>query len=120
MRHIVIASLATLLLAACGGSSTSKSTPDGGTTTVSCVWGAGTCDQYGGTIDPTFAENLSTVCAQHGVAYATGPCPSVNQVAGYCDLGTNGGMSSSYHYYSPTYDGTSAQADCSGLGTWVP
>lgn len=125
MRLTVLASLATLLLAACGGSSSSKSTPGGTTAFVSCDWGAtaGTCDQYGGTIDPTFATNLQTTCAQHGVAYATGPCPTASQIPGHCDLGTTGGTSSSLYYYSPTFDLAGAQADCAGHGAgtgWVP
>jgi hypothetical protein len=90
---------------------------------VSCVWGNGTCDQYAGTIDPTFASNLATTCGMHGVTYATAACPSTNQVAGHCVLANASGMTNSLYYYSPTYDATTAQADCLSavVGvTWVP
>ncbi len=130
MRTLTLAFLLTaaipLVGAGCSGGSGSGSVKGAGnpsTAVVSCEWKTSTCDEYGGTVDPTFATNLQTTCVMHGVAYATAPCPSANEVPGYCDLGTTGGMTSHYHYYSPAYDATSAQADCAGFGvgtSWVP
>ncbi|MGB8931068.1 MAG: hypothetical protein WCC48_07455 [Anaeromyxobacteraceae bacterium] len=130
MRIPTIAVMASMLVVGCssssgGGEGSLPFTGSGvsGGAIVSCDWGAGTCDQYSGTIDPTFAANLQTTCSQHGVAFATAACPATNQIAGHCDLATSGGMTNSYFYYSPTYDATTAQADCGGnvVGvTWVP
>ena len=121
MRSLVIAFAATMLISACGKSSDSG-TAAPASTTVSCSWGA-TCDQYSGTVDPTFAANLEMTCNQFGTAFAQSSCPAANQVAGHCDLGTSSGMSNSYFYYAPTFDSASAQADCTSavVGvTWVP
>lgn len=120
MRTLALAFAASLLVAGCSGTTSDA----GGTTSVvSCDWGTGLCDQYGGTIDPTFAANLQTTCGQHGVAFANAPCPTVNQVAGHCALASSGGMTSSVYYYSPTYDSATAQVECESpvVGvTWVP
>jgi hypothetical protein len=121
----VLPLLASIAIAGCsGGGSASSSTPNGGANAiVSCNWGNGLCDQYAGTIDPTFATNLATTCGMYGVAYATAACPSTNQVAGHCALSNANGATSSLYYYSPTYDATTAQADCLSavVGvTWVP
>jgi hypothetical protein len=119
MRKLILAFVTSLVVAGCSNSTNG----DSGPAIVSCVWGAGTCDQYGGTLDANFAANLETICIEHGVAFAAAACPAASQVPGHCDLGTTGGMTSWYFYYSPTYDATSAQADCEGsvVGvTWVP
>ncbi|HSM91742.1 MAG TPA: hypothetical protein VLT47_02585 [Anaeromyxobacteraceae bacterium] len=121
MRNLVLAIAAaiaaSMTVSGCGkssGGTSSSSIPTGGGTTslVSCVWTGGTCDQYGGTVDPTFAANLQTTCSMHGVAFASAACPATNQVAGHCDLGTKDGRTSSYFYYAPKYDSASAKADC--------
>jgi hypothetical protein len=122
MRNLVLAIAASIFVVGCGSHKNGGSPSPGGASTISCLWGS-TCDQYSGTIDPTFATNLQTTCAQHGVAFATAACPTVNQVAGHCNYGTSNGISDSYYYYSPTYDTASAQADCQGnvVGVaWVP
>jgi hypothetical protein len=125
MRHLLLALAATAFLVGCSPSSSSSggSLPPGAAPTlISCFWGT-TCDQYSGTIDPTFAANLQTTCGMHGVAYATAACPTANQVAGHCDYGTSNGMNDAYYYYSPTFDTASAKAECQGIvvgATWVP
>jgi hypothetical protein len=125
MRKLVLTFATSLFIAACGGSSSDGGTspvPPTTASTVSCVWKAGTCDQYSGGVDATFSTNLQITCAGHGTAYSTGACPTANQV-GHCDLGTTNGLANSYYYYSPTYDAATAQADCLGHGvgaTWVP
>jgi hypothetical protein len=119
MRVLITASVLSLVVAGCNGSTSNGSPPEVGTTIVSCDWG-GTCDQYSGAIDPTFAANLQTTCATHGVAFATAPCPTASRVPGYCDLGTSSGVANTYFYYAPTYDPTTASAACEGNGVWVP
>jgi hypothetical protein len=125
MRNLVLAIVASVFVVGCGSNTSGSggSPPTAGApTAISCVWGS-TCDQYAGTIDPTFAANLQTTCGMHGVAFATTACPSANQLAGHCDFGTSNGLSNAYYYYSPTFDAASAQAECQGIvvgATWVP
>lgn len=122
MRKLFLALAASVFVVGCSSGSSGGGSPVASSTVISCLWGA-TCDQYSGTIDPTFSTNLQTTCGMHGVAYATSACPAANQVAGHCDFGTSNGMSNTYYYYSPTWDSASAQADCQGNvvgATWVP
>jgi hypothetical protein len=123
MRNLVLAITASFVLFGCGSSGSGGSpAPQGASTVISCFWGS-TCDQYSGTVDPTFASNIQTTCGMHGVAFSASACPTASQVVGHCDFGTSSGVNSSYYYYSPTYDAASAQADCVGnvIGVaWVP
>src|SRR5512133_926362 len=111
MRKLILTLAATALVSGCNSSSGggTASSSSSGASTISCQWGADTCDEYGGKIDPTFSSIIQTTCKMHGVAFANAPCPSANQVPGYCDFGTTDGRTSHYLYYSPTYNATSAQ-----------
>ena len=123
MPRIILAAVAALALGGCGTKSSAPGAPQGSAAVASCLWTADTCDQYGGTVDPTFLANLETTCGMHGTAFASGPCPTANQVSGHCQFAAIDGRTDGYYYYAPTYDSASARTDClSGVigVTWIP
>lgn len=122
-RSIGLAAL--LLLTACPDPK-----PSGGGTSVHCSWTDATCSQVTGTFAPADLTAIQTDCATSGGAYAAGGCSPVGAVEGYCyyadfQAATGvpvAGATMIDYYFPPSWNATTAAADCSGawLGSDEP
>jgi hypothetical protein len=95
----------------------------GGGASVHCTWTDATCSQVIGTFTTADLTAIESDCTASGGAYATGGCSPGAAVDGYCyysdfQAATGvpvAGAAMIDYYYSPTWNVTTAEADCTGL-----